>query len=99
MVEVTLKRGDTLVWECEYIDDAGVPVDLTTYDIACQARDSSGNILFDVTSNDSIDIYNPTSGYFLLVPKSDVKFLDMTVETGMKIIVSSGTIVPKLNYK
>jgi len=40
---------------------------------------------------------NPTSGIFLLIPKEDVKFLDMTVEEGLKIVVSSGTIVPELN--
>lgn len=37
---------------------------------------------------------NPTSGIFLLVPKSDVKFLDMSVEEGLKIVVSSGAITP-----
>ena len=39
---------------------------------------------------------NPTSGIFLLVPKGDVKFLDMSVEDGLKIVVSSGTITPEL---
>jgi len=38
---------------------------------------------------------NPTSGFFLLVPKEEVKILDMTVEEGMKLVVSSGTISPQ----
>jgi len=37
---------------------------------------------------------NPTSGYFLLVPKNEVKFLDITVEEGLKLVVSSGAIAP-----
>ncbi|MBN1353063.1 MAG: DUF502 domain-containing protein [Candidatus Omnitrophica bacterium] len=37
---------------------------------------------------------NPTSGVFLLVPKGDIIFMDMTVEQGLKIVVSSGTITP-----
>jgi len=36
---------------------------------------------------------NPTSGIYLLVPKEDVKELDMTVEEGLKLVVSSGAIV------
>lgn len=36
---------------------------------------------------------NPTSGIFLLVPVDEVKFLDMTVEEGLKAVVSSGTIM------
>ena len=37
---------------------------------------------------------NPTSGIFLLVPYGDVKFLEMSVEEGLKFVVSSGTIMP-----
>ncbi|MFH1380753.1 MAG: DUF502 domain-containing protein [Candidatus Omnitrophota bacterium] len=39
---------------------------------------------------------NPTSGYYLLVPKRDVKFLDITVEEGLKLVISSGAIVSQL---
>jgi len=37
---------------------------------------------------------SPWSGFFILVPKSDVKFLDMSIEDGMKLIVSGGIIKP-----
>ncbi|OGW75901.1 MAG: hypothetical protein A2Z72_07085 [Omnitrophica bacterium RBG_13_46_9] len=37
---------------------------------------------------------NPTSGVFLMVPKDEIKFLDISVEEGLKIVVSSGTIAP-----
>ncbi len=38
---------------------------------------------------------NPTSGMLILIPKEDVTYLDMTVEEGLKLIVSGGTLVPK----
>jgi uncharacterized membrane protein len=36
---------------------------------------------------------NPTSGYFLMVPREDAKVLAMTVEHGLKLIVSAGAVV------
>lgn len=35
---------------------------------------------------------NPTSGYVILVPEEDVKYLDITVEDALKIIISGGFI-------
>lgn len=37
---------------------------------------------------------NPTSGFLLFVPKNEVHFLDMTVEEGVKMVVSAGIITP-----
>ena len=37
---------------------------------------------------------NPTSGIFLLVPRNEAKILKMTVEEGMKLVVSGGAVVP-----
>lgn len=37
---------------------------------------------------------NPTSGFLLLVPKEGVAFLDMTVEDGLKMIISGGVVLP-----
>jgi len=37
---------------------------------------------------------NPTSGYLLMVPKRDVKMLEMSVEDGLKLVVSGGVFVP-----
>jgi len=36
----------------------------------------------------------PFSGFLVLVPKKDVKFLDIPVEDGLKLIVSGGIINP-----
>ncbi len=37
---------------------------------------------------------NPTSGYLMYVPKRDLKFLDMSVEDGLKLVLSGGLVVP-----
>ncbi len=37
---------------------------------------------------------NPTSGFLLLVPKKDVIPLSMTVEEGLKLVVSGGIVTP-----
>ena len=37
---------------------------------------------------------SPFSGYFVLVPKDEVKFLDISVEQGIKLIVSGGIVKP-----
>lgn len=37
---------------------------------------------------------SPWSGFFIMVPKAHVKFLDMPVEDGIKLIVSGGIINP-----
>ncbi len=35
---------------------------------------------------------NPTSGYLLLIPRTDVRVLDMTVEEGIRLIISGGAV-------
>ena len=38
---------------------------------------------------------NPTSGFFLMMPKADVIELDMSVDEALKYIISMGTVTPK----
>lgn len=38
---------------------------------------------------------NPTSGFFLMVPKDEVIELDMDVDDGLKMIISAGVVVPE----
>jgi uncharacterized membrane protein len=40
---------------------------------------------------------NPTSGFFIMVPRKDVVELDMTVDDGLKMIISAGVMVPGWN--
>jgi uncharacterized membrane protein len=49
---------------------------------------------------DVINVYvpttpNPTSGFFLMVPREDVVELDMSVDAGLKMIISMGVVVPQ----
>jgi len=37
---------------------------------------------------------NPTSGVFLMVPEKHITYLDMTVEEGLKLVVSGGAVAP-----
>ncbi|MBN1149904.1 DUF502 domain-containing protein [candidate division WOR-3 bacterium] len=38
---------------------------------------------------------NPTSGFYLLLPEKEIKMTDLTIEEGLRIIVSGGIITPK----
>ena len=42
---------------------------------------------------------NPTSGFFLMMPKSDVIELDMSVGTALKYIISMGVVIPSNGKK
>ena len=42
---------------------------------------------------------NPTSGFLLFVPRKELKFLDMSVEEGVKLVVSAGIISPPYEAK
>ena len=48
---------------------------------------------------DYVSIYvpttpNPTSGFFLILPKSEVIEVEMSVDTALKYIVSMGVVAP-----
>ena len=52
-----------------------------------------------ITEEETINVFvpttpNPTSGYLLFVPKKEVHYLNMTVEEGIKLVVSAGIITP-----
>ncbi len=38
---------------------------------------------------------NPTSGFYLLVPEEDLKYLEMAVEDAFKLLISGGIITPE----
>lgn len=55
-------------------------------------------------NRDVVNVYvpttpNPTSGFFLMIPKEDVVELDMSVDDGLKQIISMGVVVPKWQAK
>jgi uncharacterized membrane protein len=38
---------------------------------------------------------NPTTGFLLFIPQRDVHHLDMTVEEGIKLVISGGIVIPR----
>ncbi|MFH1305944.1 MAG: DUF502 domain-containing protein [Candidatus Omnitrophota bacterium] len=53
----------------------------------------------DAMAGNGINVFipttpNPTSGMFIVVPKESIRFLKMSVEEGMKMIVSGGAVSP-----
>ncbi|MEW8396731.1 MAG: DUF502 domain-containing protein [Candidatus Thiodiazotropha sp.] len=51
------------------------------------------------TGRDVVNVYvpttpNPTGGYFVLVPKEDIRALDMSVDDGLKMLLSMGAVNP-----
>ena len=53
----------------------------------------------NVTEEEVVNVFlpttpNPTSGYLLFIPRSELVALDMTVEEGIKMVVSGGIVTP-----
>ncbi len=68
------------------------------YSIAFVTGITKGEIQ-EITPERLINVYvpttpNPTSGYFLFVPEPDIIPLSMSVEDGMKMIISGGMYTP-----
>jgi uncharacterized membrane protein len=66
--------------------------------IAFVTADTTGEVgnLYD---DEMVNIFlpttpNPTSGFLLFVPRSDVHMLNMSVEDGIKMVVSAGLVTP-----
>lgn len=65
--------------------------------IAFLVRDSLDFMVDLTTKEESCNVFiptapNPTSGFVVVVPKKDVRELDMTVEEGIKFVLSVGII-------
>ncbi|MEO7833325.1 DUF502 domain-containing protein [Roseateles sp.] len=56
-------------------------------EVACHLEDEHVSIYVPTTPN-------PTSGFFLIVPRTDIKPLQMTVDEALKYIISMGTVAP-----
>jgi len=53
----------------------------------------------ELTESETVNVFlpttpNPTSGFLLFIPKQDLTYLEMSVEEGIKLIVSGGIITP-----
>ncbi len=52
------------------------------------------------TGREVINVYvpttpNPTGGYFVMLPREDVQELEMSVDDGLKMLLSMGAVVPQ----
>lgn len=68
------------------------------YSIGLVTGDGRGEIK-NITNEDLINVFIPTtpiptSGIFIMVPRRELRFLKMTVEEGMKLVISGGAVVP-----
>jgi len=66
--------------------------------IAFQTGDYQGEVA-DKIGEEIINIYvpttpNPTSGFFIMLPKSEATELDMSVDEAFKLIISTGVVEP-----
>lgn len=57
--------------------------------------DVSNHLIGDYVSVYVPTTPNPTSGFFLMLPKADAIELDMSVDEALKYIISMGTVTPK----
>ena len=69
-----------------------------SYTIAFLTGIPGGDVLNHL-KEDHVSVYvpttpNPTSGFFLMVPRSEVIELDMSVDAALKYIVSMGVVAP-----
>jgi len=53
----------------------------------------------NITADEVLNVFlpttpNPTSGFLLFVPRGDLVFLQMSVEDGIKMVVSGGIVTP-----
>lgn len=69
-----------------------------SWTIAFQTGVPGGDVVNHL-QGDFLSVYvpttpNPTSGFFLMMPKTDVIELDMTVDEALKYIISMGVVAP-----
>lgn len=68
------------------------------------ATATKGEVDTRLPGEDTISVFlpttpNPTSGFLLFVPRSDVVFLEMSVEEAAKLVISAGLVAPEFPKK
>ena len=61
----------------------------------CHAQSGKNHLQGDYVSLYVPTTPNPTSGFFLMVPRADTIELDMSVDAALKYIVSMGVVAPE----
>ncbi len=93
VVETVFSKGDAFrkvllieyprreLWTIAFLTGGSVP------EVQDKTRREVVNVFVPTTPN-------PTSGFFIMIPREDVTELDMSVEEGLKLIMSLGVIGP-----
>ena len=63
------------------------------------STDTEGEVK-DIVKKDMVNVFipttpNPTSGFLIFVPREDVVELEMSVEDGIKFVISGGIVSPE----
>ena len=69
------------------------------YSIGFYTQDTRGPVQ-EALDEDVVSVFlpttpNPTSGFLLFVPKTDIIDIDLSVEEAMKLVISGGAIIPQ----
>ncbi|MEX2356014.1 MAG: DUF502 domain-containing protein [Thermaerobacterales bacterium] len=69
------------------------------WSLALVTADSQGEVQAQ-TQVETVNVFvpttpNPTSGFLLMVPKSDIVPLQMSVQEGLRLIISGGVVMPE----
>ncbi|MDX1763493.1 MAG: DUF502 domain-containing protein [bacterium] len=72
---------------------------LGIYSVGFVTGEARGEVQ-DVTDETLVNVFipttpNPTSGFYLLFPKEQVTYLNLTAEEGAKLIISAGMVTPE----
>ncbi|MFC3530582.1 DUF502 domain-containing protein [Vogesella facilis] len=67
--------------------------------VAFQTGAPSGQLKAELGAEEHVSVYvpttpNPTSGYFIIVPKSETRELEMSVDEALKYVISMGVVAP-----
>ena len=67
--------------------------------VAFQSGDYEGEVK-NIIGEEVINLFvpttpNPTSGFFVMMPKEDAYELQMTVEEAFKLVISAGVVTPE----
>lgn len=63
------------------------------------ATGAAGGEVQEAIADEVVNVFvpttpNPTSGFLLFLPRRDVVFLEMSVEQGIKLVISGGVVAP-----
>ena len=70
-----------------------------SWTVAFQTGSPAPQVVAQMGEEEHVSVYvpttpNPTSGYFIMVPKRDTRELPMSVDDALKYVISMGVVVP-----